>query len=711
MNDMSGYLGYDRNSFKNGANIAAIILIAVTLILSVFGTNIFGTDWGFNQVHYFSTAFFYIWIVAFIGLFALLFIEPKKHFFSVLLEDYFWGKHSVIGRIVFIIIALLIFIFFKIEAFLYGDGYLHIANFYGKTKPIFPPGEYGATIVPYFLFPILKSLGIDAIDAIVHSFRILSWLSGAVFIVTAFKTAELVSDDNDDKIAFFLLLIFSGIILFFFGFMETAPLTLAVASAFAWLVFKLDRTKRNELLIYLWLLFLFGLFLRFQFITFLPPLTYITFKRLIKRRQIANYLGSLSAVVLIIIGPLAFYLAALGDIRLESMLLFFGGKPPETGYSLLSSSHLLDILNLFYLIIPIFLFFIYAIVRRLPFSMKDKIYVSFGFLTIGQMVYAFALDPQHGMARDIDNYVLLLTGFLYLGIYASYKLRRENGFSKNMFMAFCPIALFLIIPMLYVHLNPKTSEQYLNDHLDKNPTKYESYLISLRDYYDFIGQHDLATQKISLLTARSQAALEARLVADLYQQGRFDDAFEYAIRLVEKNPFVARYRMLKGNMLRHYKRFDGAEEEFKTGLELDPYNMDLYHYLSELYRETGRETECRETLMRGLQVDPQSRRLLVDLTWQNFRIRQLKAVDTLTSMILELEENNPSPEDPNFNPEAYAYMYKGLIAERRANLDLAGRHYRKFLDLAETLPERPAIEQKVHKIDSLLGDTTTSEEN
>ncbi len=694
---MSKYFADKNELLGSPVNIAVIIIAVVSFLISVVLSRIIQVNWGINQAHYLPPILDYIWLLLSAGALVLLFFVPSRHLISDWLAIYLWGEKKLIGRTVFIILALSVFVLLRFDANLYGNGYIRVSNFAQKTIPIFKWFEYGGTVLPYLFFLIIHSFASDVVIAAVWSYQIISYISGAVFIIFTFRISGILGENHNDRLAIFLMILFSGLTLFFFGMVENTPVLLAILSIFIYYLVVLNKDRQKKYLTLIWITSIIGLLFDLQFITVFPVVAYLSFVHLIKRTRIGLFLGYLAAFITILVALAVLYLKAIDNLALQNAILFFSGKSPEFNYSIFSGRHFLDIFNLFYLFAPLFLIYLFSIIRGFAIFRSDINFRTFGLLAVAQIIYIFIIDPKIGMARDIYVYGPVLTGFIFLGIYALLKMKRDFGLSHNIFMALSPVAFLLIIPAYIVHLSPKVTLNYLDDYLEYNETKYEPALYAFRDYYVVNGQDSLAILREKAITAKAPGALESKLIDDLYSHDRVDEAFDYALRLVERYPYNAVYHMQKGNLLKYYKKPLDAEKEYKTAIELDPYRLDFYHFLSELYRELKMESKCHDVLTRALKIDPKNTMILTDMATYYYRTRQFKKVDSLCDSVTSL---NPK--------EAYPYMFKGLIAEANGRDEQARAYYEKFIDLGENLPDITLIRKRLNNLVLKMRDSTTT---
>jgi len=694
---MKRLFSYNRDAFSRPLNIIIFVVAVLSLILAVAGPLLMQVNWGFNPVHYLPTALFYIWIILALTVVSLFFFAPREHFISVLTARYLWGEQKLLGRIFVMIAALAIFYFFRFDAHLFGNGYLRVANLAQRTIPVFHWFDYGDTFIPYLLYQLFHSMGVAEVAAAFWAYKVLALASGFVFIAFAFKISEKISKTDDDRLLSLLLFLFSGFVMLFFGLVDNFPLLTAWALVLIFFYIRHGETKELKFLYFIWGGTLIGLFLNFQFVVFIPANLYLSFKHLIKRKAFSSFIGSLAASVFILAAVIILYIKAVGNIALSSHILFLSARLPDVGYWLFSPRHLLDVSNLLLMTIPAFAVIAIVIIIIFRFMVGDRLFIALGFLALSQLIYLFILDPGNGMARDFPMFLMLVTGLLVWGIYGLIKAKELLRLNGNTIMTLAPLSLLIVLPILFVHLSPPAAEKYLDDYLTYNETKTEAALYAMRDYYVTVGQDQKAVVKEKAVN-KAPGTLESQLVTDLYAHARYDESFEYALRLVERYPYVAKYRMQMGNLLKHYKRYADAEGEFKTALELDCFNPEYYHFLSELYREMRLDKKCFEILQDALEIDSRSTMILIDLTGYHFRTRRPDMVDSLTDVLFSI-----NPDEP------YAHMYKGLLAEQRGRKEIALGHLERFIEINDRLPEVGVIRKRINTITLELRDTTLAE--
>ncbi|MEW5922918.1 MAG: hypothetical protein AB1746_02925, partial [Candidatus Zixiibacteriota bacterium] len=421
---------FNRDAFSGPLNITIVILAFVILIIPAVGPLLIRFNWGFNALNFLPKALYYLWFPVAAGIMALFIFAPREHFVSVATARYFWGDKKLIGRLAVIVIALAIFVIFRFEAHLFGNGYIRIGNYAQRTIPVFRWFEFGDTYLFYALYSSMTAVGMAKVAAAQWAYQLMSFIAGGIFIYFSFKIAESIFETDDDRLTALLLMLFSGLSLFFFGLIENYTILLVIAIIQIYWYIRLSGTRERKYIYLIWGTAIIGMILNFQFITFIPANLYLTFKTLIKRKSFSNFLGALSAAVFIIAAVSILYFKAVGNLPLSNLLLFLSAKLPDIGYWIFSSRHIMDILNLAYMIIPVFLIYLIVLILSFKYLKNERLYIALGFLTLSQLIYLFILDSKLGMARDFPMFGLFLTGFMLWGIYSLLKGReilRLNG--------------------------------------------------------------------------------------------------------------------------------------------------------------------------------------------------------------------------------------------------------------------------------------------
>ena len=660
------------------------LAIAVSVVLFLFGVDIFKNSWGLSSLHYLPSYVMYVWL----GLVVLSLIPlslGKTIWPLTILEKHLWRQEYMKIRWAWLCFIIIIFWLLRIHGHFWGNGYINLGNFAQHDVTLFRWYEYGGTLIPWFIYKFLALIGFSKMTAAIWGYRLISFASGVVYIIFAHRLAGLFSDDDRTRTGFLLLVVFGGQLLFFMGMLENYTLLPAIFMVQTVLASKRHISGSTNDLLKLLAVTALGVFADFIFICTLPAVLYCALSPGRKDRPRPAKIGLIVGVLTIIIGLVWIYWKSSTDIFVESRILHVSVNPATPYYSLIGMKNLSEKLNVIFFMVPLIPLFGLAIVTSLRKFSQFRQTTYFLLIALGQLLVVFIANPYNGTAREIPFYGFLCLGLVFWGAYA---LIGSKAFFKNELAGRLPlIALLFIVPVIWLWHAPESGITYLKNYFTHNETKYESALAAFRDYYFVMGNYTRANEEEQSIRGSAPGRLESDLISDLYYHKRYDDALEYADRLVERFPYQGKYRIQRGNILEYFKRFNEAESEFKTAIKLNPDDMTAYHFLSELYRQNKLEHKCIEVLNQAQEISPGDSLIVVDLIGYYYRTHDFKRADSLTNLILKDHPGEP-----------YGHMYKGLLLDRTKQPKQAVDQYLTFIWLNKDLPEVELIRKRLERL-------------
>ncbi|MCX6830098.1 MAG: hypothetical protein NT002_12600, partial [candidate division Zixibacteria bacterium] len=151
---------HNQASIRTSRSLLLLSLLILSLVVPIFGEKIIRVNWGVNQLAYLPSGLHYLWILLAAALIGLIISSSGRQYLSDLLIKYLWGDKKRWGRIIIPVALVLLFLVFRFQAHLYGNGYIRVGNLAQKTKPIFRWFEYGSTLIPYLLYYIIQLVGV-----------------------------------------------------------------------------------------------------------------------------------------------------------------------------------------------------------------------------------------------------------------------------------------------------------------------------------------------------------------------------------------------------------------------------------------------------------------------------------------------------------------------------------------------------------------------
>jgi tetratricopeptide (TPR) repeat protein len=660
------------------------LAVVVSMALVIFGKDIFKNSWGLSALHQLPSPALYVWTALAVAGLALI-VFKKTIWPFTLMEKHFWQPQYTKARWVWLAGIIIIFGLFRLQGHFWGMGYNNLANFAQKEVTLFRWYEYGGTLLPWWIYKFLDLTGISKLTAAEWGYRLISFISGAVYIIYACKLARLFTDDDRMRTGFLLLLLFGGQLIYFMGMPENYIMLPALLLVQTVLAAQRHISGTTNGLLKLWLVTALGVFVHFIFICTLPAVLYASFSPGRPEASRPGKAGLIIGLGAIVVGLVWIYWRASTDIFVESRLLHIAVNPATPYYSLIGMKNLSEKLNALFFMVPLFPLYGLAALTSFRRASQNRQTSYLMLLTMAMLLTAFIINPPNGMARE-----LALFGFLFLGLilWGGYVLVASESFAKMGLAGRLPyMALLLIIPVIWLYQVPESGIKFLKGYLGHNEFKYESALVAFRDYYYKQGRFGDADREEQSIRGSAPGRLESDLISDLFYHKRYADALEFADRLVERFPYQGNYRIQRGNILKHFKRYEEAESEFKLAIRLNSEDLTAYHFLSELYRENKLEHKCLEVLNRARSISPTDSVIMVDFIGFHYRMRDYEKADSLSDIMLDKH-----PGDP------YGYMYKGLLLERNKQPQRAADNYLKFIGLDKDLPEVPIIRQRLERI-------------
>ncbi len=256
--------------------ILLLLLLVFSFIVIAFGGHLASISWGIDQAIFLPSYFFYFWLILSVAMIVWLIIRPPARPIITRYFEFLWNDKKTWRWFIPILLALVVFIIFRYQAHLYGNGYLRISNFAQRAKPVFRWYEYGGTVIPYLFYKIILIFGVAKESAAQWAYQILSFFSGLTFVFVVIKIAELLTADSTKRLLILLLTLFTGFPLFFFGLVETYPLLITLGAAFAYLIIKVLKERESKYLYYLWGILILGLLVDLRFVTAIPAAVYLS---------------------------------------------------------------------------------------------------------------------------------------------------------------------------------------------------------------------------------------------------------------------------------------------------------------------------------------------------------------------------------------------------------------------------------------------------
>ncbi len=583
-----------------------------------------------------------------------------------------WGGLSLI--------AIVIFWLLKIPISILGDGYTIINNIGNELPVVFKWTESGAVGIVYYVSRILPVEGIARGE---YAYALLSVVSGGGTLFFFLAIAYEISNDIKGRFFAFCLLLSSGWLLLFFGYAENYPVLWIFITAYIYLA--ILNLKGRVSIIFPALVLAAGIYLHLLIGFFAVSYLALIFTRGKGKRIFSRYKKFLFIMAsLAVAGAMFLFIREYqSSIAFQSHFLpIWSGKPLTPDYAAFSLSHLLDIVNLYTLLIPLWpLLFFVAWYNRKKFNL-DPLDIFLLTFSCGGFIFIMIIDPRLGMGRDWDLFAL--TG---LGP-ALFLIKRFIALEKfqSLYAAIAIIAALLVLPYFMTNLKEASTISYVRYLFDLDGSKSRSGMIMVRDYLFDRGDVETADEINRQVINRHPQFLWSRQSKMFAKQEKYAKAMQYADSVYYYDPHSTDPYNLYGRIFVMQKRYDTALVLLKKSASLAQYDAQTFANLSELYYRLNDKKRMWENVRYAQKLDPRNYIALTGIARAFFNEKRF---DSLIEYGHKMIDYYPD--------SAQGYFTVGLG-------HLYYKRYDKVIPYYEEYKSRLLTDSEKHQVDSTIAE-------
>ena len=319
--------------------------------------------WGLHALAYLP-----LWAAVLLGAAGVLFASPLMYgIFAWKARTFFAATPKLPGWLLTAFMVLIggaFFWFFRMETYFLGDGAVYLSEIFRYTggsnfaaDVLFSTSSAPLTGmiiagIARFLFDVVAEPG-----SLMASSQSAFWISGVaagmVYIALSVAAARSLFKDAELRFGFLLLLLFTPALLFFFGYVEYY--TLFFIAGLAWFTTLTLAVRRTISIVWPVAMFVLMCSLHFNGLVALPSLVLLLVSRDggDKGSRFVRPAVVFSAIGVVLVAAGVYYFAsgiAWEGSRIALALQPFGEEGAVQQYTLLSSWHLADVLNLLFLL-------------------------------------------------------------------------------------------------------------------------------------------------------------------------------------------------------------------------------------------------------------------------------------------------------------------------------------------------------------------------
>jgi len=527
--------------------------------------------------------------------------------------------------------SIFVFDAFRSSTLLLGDGEVVANNFsvtyrgdstavlatlglINRTEPISP----GTTSLQY-LSSVLQTrvFGTAPTDAL----RFFSCFLGGIFVLLVLSVACRSSLEAPLAVWVLVLALLSGAMLLFFGYVENyGPLFLA-GTVYVILGVRVIHGESR-----LWLpiaAFVLAAYVHVSGVLLGASLVFLVVRQLSATQTTRRVLTpALIGLTIVAAGAAGYF------TRLEEYFLPF--LPSQSGYSVLSPAHWIDIANELLLLVPVVpLFFVLCVMlwrgrgsfepqssadeagevsadRPVPWlTRRDEWHFAL-LVLIPALVYLLFFNPAIGLARDWDLFTVILFGLVPLFLLAINRTYAAGSVTQHR-VAIPALIMGIVITAAWIGVNASP---------ERSTGRFEhilAYQESRRDYaYEVLAKtyHNQGrlTDAIRIQETASSISGNPRLyltLAGYYREhGDIDASVQILQRLTERRP---EYRPARRELLValfNHRRFEDVVAVARAGMAYHPQDPFYYYYVGRGLVRLGRIEEGRTALIESQRLRP-----------------------------------------------------------------------------------------------------------
>ena len=397
-----------------------------------------------------------------------------------------------------------------------GDGY-QLLDLLANQAPTFGKfTEIGTAILYQWVWSMI---GGDNQAAALLSYQIISITSGLLFVVVVALFARKLYDRTVERVLFLLGICTGGYMLLFFGYVENYSLFVLSVLTYTLTGFLIAEGKASRY----WILppVIAAVFFHVLGVTLLPSALYLWVGPTRLGRTIRTWrpLTKLvaSGPIMVIVAVVFYHFYTTSYFFRFAFVPLFENRFTVEGYTLFSMNHLLDCLNLLFLLVPGLLIMIVALsgrsVRR---ALKQRPFIYLLVLTSSVLGALFIFDPKLGMPRDWDLFsfagvpITLIGYYLVLGNWRSSPMR--YSYARLILLSF-----LILVPRAVGGFHSSAGLNHYRSYLLLDIAKGRNGWIHLSNYYLDKGDTLLAVSSIADWKARNPEVVMIKTASRLLQ--------------------------------------------------------------------------------------------------------------------------------------------------------------------------------------------------
>ncbi len=648
--------GQKRPNFSTALTVPALLGVMVML----YGIACFFPDarlWGINFGIYFSGLLF-VGILVGLALFAgaMLYLTRKDPNEAMDRQD---AKGFLFPAGLMAVILTASFWILPGATHFLGDGYQLLARLSSGAAPV-KEWEIGAMKLEDAIFSLLSG---DPNDRAFMAFRLISLVSGILFLAALVIASVKLFSRNIERLLFFVGMATGGYMLLFFGYVENYPVFVLAVLAFCLVGLLIVKGMISRW----WILLPFIVAQAFHVfgVTLIPALIYLLVRQtrighIVGRVSIRNRALIISAILTVGIG-VYFYLCSHDLLFRFAVLPLAPDRLTIRGDTLFSGPRLLDLANFLLLLIPGLPLLVFTLWQSRTGKSRHRPEVAFlTILTFCAWGAVFVFNPKLGLPRDWDLFSFAgipLAMLLFYGILSTY--RKQQIAIRSIGLAVL-LALFALSLRVAIHSTAALGLEQFKSYARLDMTKNKNTRATMIGYYVDHGDSLIAMQERVKYDHDYPETVLGEQSKAMIDSNRFAQAIPLCRQEIALNPVYSDAYSNLGICYLAQGYIDSAVILCSIADALNPNSAVNLNNLGTAYIRKGDYKKAAKTLLRSLELDS---------TLPNAKINLAVAYVALG----ELDKSFQYLKSVAVTPEVPVKLYQMLASaySQRGRIDLA----------------------------------------
>ena len=518
-----------------------------------------------------------------------------------------------------------------------GDGYQLLDLLANQTPTFNKFTGFGSSAILQWLWGLI---GGDGKAAALLSYQIISITAGLLFVVVVAMFARKLYERMAERVLFLLGVCTGGYMLLFFGYIENYSLFVLSVLTYTLTGLLITQGKARHY----WILppLITAVFFHVLGVTLVPSALYIFISQTRFGRTIREWkplTKLVAAIPILVVTAIVFYHFYTTNYFFQfAFVPLFENQFTVEGYTLFSINHLVDFVNLLFLLVPgLLILFVSLSGHSVWRSMKQQPFIYLAILTSSVLVAVFIFDPKLGMPRDWDLFSFAGVP-LAVGIYYFASLNWQSSRIRNTAVLSIILCLFILVPRAANRFQESAGLDHYRSYLLLDIAKCRNGWIYIINFYQDQGDTVLADGAFADWKALHPEVIMIKAASQiLHVDKNIHEARALGLDVIRIAPTYPDSYALVAMCLIKLHKYTEAQGYLKIADGLSPDRSSTVNNLGKTYQMLGDFEQAESAFLRSARLNSNDFTPLHNLARLYKNMRQIEKYDQFLSAAAECE--------------------------------------------------------------------------